>query len=287
MTSFTDSPTHSAFQVDVNGVKLNTKIDGTGIPLIWSHGLTGSMASDVVSPWIRWEQLNDVVQLVRYDARGHGGSQATLSPGDYVWSALAHDMLGLADRLGIDTFIAGGGSMGCATAIFTALIAPERVRGLVLLTPPTAWEMRVAPAANFGQMADLIENQGVQAYLALLQQWSATEPNWQASVFPESKTFYLDYLRSFAPHVLAALFRGAQLADFPSASAFADVHIPTLILAWTDDPAHPIGIAERIQHYIADADLKVARNADEVTTWTQEIRTFIGEMPKIAGAGHN
>src|SRR5579885_1383374 len=130
----------------VNGVELNVKITGAenGIPFIWAHGLMASMAADDLVSWIKWDQLSDILRLVRYDARGHGQSEATANLPDYQWAALAQDMLALADQVGFTQFVAGGQSMGCATAIYAALAAPERIKGLVLMNVPTAWETRAA-----------------------------------------------------------------------------------------------------------------------------------------------
>src|SRR4051794_1513396 len=105
----------------VSNIELNVETTGTGIPFIWAHGLMASMAADDMVSWIKWNQLTDVIHLVRYDARGHGQSGASDAPADYHWSALAHDMLTLADEVGFDQFVAGGQSMGCATSIYAAL----------------------------------------------------------------------------------------------------------------------------------------------------------------------
>src|SRR5579871_5757106 len=110
----------------VNNVDLDVRITGKGIPFIWGHGLMASMAGDDLVSWIKWDQLTDVVYLVRYDARGHGQSGVSDDLADYHWSALAKDMLALADQVGFDKFVAGGQSMGCATSIYVALAAPER-----------------------------------------------------------------------------------------------------------------------------------------------------------------
>jgi pimeloyl-ACP methyl ester carboxylesterase len=49
-----------------------------------------------------WVHTLRGIRLIRYDARGHGGSKATYRPEDYQWPALAADMLGLADALGVE-----------------------------------------------------------------------------------------------------------------------------------------------------------------------------------------
>jgi len=90
--------------------------------------------------------------VVRYDARGHGLSYASVDAIDYSWPSLAKDMLGIADELELDTVALGGISMGCATALFAALAAPHRVSRLILTTPPTAWETRPPQAALYEQL---------------------------------------------------------------------------------------------------------------------------------------
>src|SRR5258708_5950146 len=114
-----------------------------------------SMALEDSTPWsLQWDELAEVAKIVRYDARGHGLSEASYTPEDYQWSHLAEDMLALADQVGFERFVAGGQSMGCATTIYAALAAPERIKGLVLANPPTAWETRAAQAGLYDQMAD-------------------------------------------------------------------------------------------------------------------------------------
>lgn len=59
-----------------------------------------------------------------------------------------------------------GMSMGCATSIYAAIQAPERVIGLILVIPPTAWETRdETQRGKMRQGADLIEERGIDTYL--------------------------------------------------------------------------------------------------------------------------
>ena len=114
---------------------------GSGRPFLWAHGLTSSIAAERDGGLFQWE---DGVELVRYDARGHGRSPAGSSSADYEWPSLAEDFLAVADSVGFDSMVAGGASMGCATVLYAALAAPSRVDALVLAIPPTAWETRAA-----------------------------------------------------------------------------------------------------------------------------------------------
>ncbi len=69
-------------------------------------------------------------QVLRYDTRGHGGSDAP--GGDYAIDQLGTDVLALVDALGISKFAFCGLSMGGAVGQWLALHAPERVTALVL-----------------------------------------------------------------------------------------------------------------------------------------------------------
>jgi len=263
----------------VNRIELNVKITGKGIPFIWGHGLMASMAADDLAGWIAWDHLTDVIRLVRYDARGHGRSEASNDFADYHWSALARDMLALASEVGFERFVAGGQSMGCATSLYAALAQPERIRGLVLMNVPTAWETRGAQTAFYGQMADLIEALGPGALDAMLQQMPAAATTWQYEAHPELMASGAAYFRSLDPQALVRVLRAAQRTDLPPAAELEAIQAPALILAWTDDPGHPVSSAEEVHRRLANSRLLMAHNVGEVSSWTQAIREFVTALP--------
>ena len=78
------------------------------------------------------EQL-DLTRLraVTFDLRGHGRSDPA---GDgFTLDRIAADALAVADAAGLDEFVVLGYSMGAKFAQYLASLAPERVRGLILL----------------------------------------------------------------------------------------------------------------------------------------------------------
>ena len=265
--------------MQVNHVELNVKVTGSGIPFIWAHGLMASMAADDLAAWIKWDRLADVLHLVRYDARGHGQSGMTEAPDDYRWTSLAKDMLALAGQVGFDQFVAGGQSMGCATTICAALAAPERIKGLVLMNPPTAWETRAAQAAMYGQMADLIDTRGIDFLVEMTRQQPPVGPAWQLEAFPDMMTAFTTLLQSLDPKKLVTTLRGSQLANLPPREELEAIHAPALILAWVDDPAHPISTAEEVHRRLPNSRLLIAHSVAEVSTWTNEIRKFVTGLP--------
>ncbi len=108
-----------------------------------------------------WEpQIADLiqhVQVLRYDTRGHGASDAPA--GDYSVEQFGNDVLALADGLGIGKFAFCGLSMGGAIGQWLAANAPDRIEHLILAnTGPRIgsqenWEMRIRAVTEKGMSA--------------------------------------------------------------------------------------------------------------------------------------
>src|SRR5437868_4264569 len=81
-----------------------------------------------------WEaQMPDLLsrfQVLRYDTRGHGASDAPA--GEYSIEMLASDVLAIADTLGIAQFAFCGLSLGGMIGQWLAVHAPTRVTKLIL-----------------------------------------------------------------------------------------------------------------------------------------------------------
>ena len=260
-------------RISVRGVELAYDHTGAGDDVVWGHGLTSSMASEDALELFDWPSMSAHVRLLRYDARGHGESDAAgADPANSSWESLARDQLALTEQLGIDRYIAGGASMGCATALHAAVLAPDRITGLLLVIPPTAWASRAAQIGAYAVMADLIE---AGDHDTLLQGAASSAPpdpfvddaRWKAR-FPE-------VLANTAPDRLAGVFRGAATADLPDPDAIAAIDVPTLILAWTGDPGHPVQTAARLQELMPHAELRLATTPAGMATWTDRAIGFL------------
>jgi 3-oxoadipate enol-lactonase/4-carboxymuconolactone decarboxylase len=96
-------------------------------------------------------------QVLRYDTRGHGASDATA--GDYSIGQLASDALSVADAAGVDQFAFCGLSLGGMIGQWLARHAPGRITHLVLantsprLSDPGAMETRRAAVLDRGMSA--------------------------------------------------------------------------------------------------------------------------------------
>lgn len=257
----------------IRGLSIDHERRGSGPSFVWGHGLTSSRANEAEPPvLLDWDRIADVADVVRYDAAGHGRSDATADLDRYRWDELARDQQALAEHLGIGPSIVGGASMGAATALHRAVLFPDQVRALVLVIPPTAWATRADQAGNYQTMADLIEAGSLDRVLAGSRQMAPPDPFVGFDGWHDRGAARL---RSIEQDRLAGLFRGASAADLPAPDAVATIGVPTLILAWTGDPGHPVETAERLVDLLPDAILHHASTAEEVEAWTDRVADFV------------
>jgi len=244
-------------------------------PLVWGHGLTSSRALEDTAPVIDLRRVRDHATIVRYDAHGHGESSPLSEPSRGSWHELALDQLELIEFLGIEDVILGGASMGAGTALHAGLMLGARVRGLVLVIPPTAWDERAAQIANYEQMAGLVERDGVERLIAVL---AAIPPPDPFVGDDEYRTRAAERLRSAEPTRLVANPRGAAHCDLPPVDELQTIEVPTLILAWTGDSSHPVSTATQLAAALPQCELVTSSSASELAGWTQSVIDFLGTI---------
>ncbi len=115
-----------AGRLPVPGADLYYEVDGEGPAVVLVHGfsLDGRMWDDQAAA------LRDVATVVRCDLRAFGRSSEPAPGISYTHTG---DLLALLNHVGIDTALFVGLSLGGRVVLETALIAPRRVSGLVLL----------------------------------------------------------------------------------------------------------------------------------------------------------
>lgn len=264
----------TARTVPIRGVDLVADLagDAGGLDLVWGHGLTSSMSSEDELGLFDWSAVRSERRVLRYDARGHGTSGSTAGPETYAWSELALDQLALADAFGIERYVAGGASMGAATALHVAVAAPDRVAGLLLVIPPTAWATRAAQVDRYATIAELVL---AGEHDVLVAGNTSVPPPDPFVDDPRWRDRFVELLRTADPERLSRLFRGAGTADLPPEASIATIRVPTLILAWTGDPGHPMTTAARLQELMPHAELAVATTSDGLSAWTGRVVTWL------------
>lgn len=262
--------------MQIRGAELAVDRSGVGIDLIWGHGLTQSRELEDRRPLLELTTL--AARVVRYDARGHGDSESTLDLDTYGWDELARDQLELATRLDIDRYVAAGASMGAATALHAAVLAPERIRALILTIPPTGWETRAGQADIYEQGARIIETSGVEPVIAAGEQIAPPDPFLDDPEFHRRRA---EGLRSWSPERLARAMRGAARAQLPPRDRIAAIGCPTLVLAWTGDAGHPQSTARELARLIPHAVVHIDSTADELNHWTGHVAAFLADLEAL------
>jgi 3-oxoadipate enol-lactonase len=113
---------------EVNGQRIRfDDSGGDGAPVVLSHGFL--MDREMFAAQI--DALAPEFRVITWDERGFGETEFDGEPFTY-WDS-AKDCLALLDHLGIEQAVLGGMSQGGFLSLRAALLAPERVRALVLI----------------------------------------------------------------------------------------------------------------------------------------------------------
>lgn len=141
-------------KVETQDAVINTRIDGSeGAPWIV---LSNSLGSNLAMWDPQIELLTQKYRVLRYDKRGHGGSNAPTGP--YDFDMLAGDVIALMDHFSIERADWMGISIGAMTGIGLALKHVDRMGRLVLSSgradTPTVnqanWDARIATVRERG-----------------------------------------------------------------------------------------------------------------------------------------
>ena len=112
--------------IAANGIRIRYTIEGAGPWLVMSH----SLACDLGMWDHEATMLSGRFRVLRFDTRGHGGTQAPAA--EYTLDQLADDLQALLDALDIERCHFMGLSMGGMIGMTHALKHPGRFDRLLL-----------------------------------------------------------------------------------------------------------------------------------------------------------
>jgi 3-oxoadipate enol-lactonase / 4-carboxymuconolactone decarboxylase len=181
-------------------------------------------------------------RVLRFDARGHGGSEAP--PGEYTIEMLAGDALAVADAAGAARFHYMGISIGGMVGMWLGAHAADRVDRLVLCNtaaklPREIWADRIA-AVRAGGMAAIAD--------AVLARWFTTR-------FLERADENLASIRAAFVAVDPVGYVGccAAIRDMDLAPHLGAIRAPTLVTTGAHDLASPKELGKGIAAAIPGA----------------------------------
>jgi 3-oxoadipate enol-lactonase len=203
-------------------------------------------------------------RVVRYDIRPFGESTRPEKP-----YSVPDDLLRVLDHLKIDRAFLMGHSFGGALAIDFALLHPERVAGLILVSAsPNGFVLpedeRQAGAAVFAAVKNGDE--------AIVKAWLA-HPIWSVSRTRPDVVKALDAItrRNLAPFHMT--FAPYIPVTPPAVGRLAEIEAPTLVVVGDrDTPGNRQG-AEMVASTVTGATLRVIAGADHGVPvgWSDEL----------------
>jgi 3-oxoadipate enol-lactonase len=257
-------------KIYANGITINFQIDGPeGAPwLVFSNSLATSIAM--------WDEqaaaLKNSFRVLRYDQRGHGGTDAPA--GRYPFDTLLADALGLLDALSIKKTHFAGLSMGGATALGLAARYPDRFDRVIVCDSPCRstpqssqqWEDRIAIARQDGIDA-LVE---------------PTIARWFPAETVANNPPHVDKVRAMIRATPVDGFIGcaAALAAHDYASTVTAVRCPVLFMAGEKDGATPAAMRKLDEQLSGSRFVELVgaghiSNMDRPTEFTRAIRDFL------------
>jgi 3-oxoadipate enol-lactonase / 4-carboxymuconolactone decarboxylase len=210
-----------------------------GLPiLVLSHSIGTDHAM--------WDpQVPDLLssfQVLRYDIRGHGASEAPV--GEYSIAQLGEDALSLVDSLGIGKFAFCGISLGGAIGQWLASNAPTRLSKLVLANtspqfgPPNNWETRRTTVLRDGTVA--IVDMAMSRFFSPESLASSNAASVRSVLLGTDRRGYAGCC--------------AALRDFDHTASLQQIQVPTLVVAGDRDVSTPwTGNAEILAREIPGA----------------------------------
>ncbi len=238
-------------RIKANGIQMNYELSGKkGAPVVvLSHSLSSSLV--MWNP--QMDALNPYFQVLRYDTRGHGGSDAPSGP--YTLELLAEDVIGLLDALGIDWIHFVGMSVGGMIGQSLALNHATRLKSLVLCDTAAVVPAEAQPL--WEERFDKVRKKGMEALL------EETMERWFTLAFLKQNPPIVGLIRRqiLATPVAGYFGCGEAIRRLNYLDRLSEIELPTLIIVGEDDPGTPVSASQAIHERIAGSKLVILPSA--------------------------
>jgi 3-oxoadipate enol-lactonase len=205
-------------------IATNYRVSGGGKR--WVTFVTG-IANDLTLWDVQAAALESDFQVLCYDLRGHGGSEAPA--GEYTIEMLANDLRDLLDSLSVrNTYLVGLG-LGGAIAQAFAVEHPDRLLGLM----PCCCRARMVPefAAMWHKLRESVQQKGLEPIV------EPTVQRWFSADFKAANPEVLEKVRAMIRGTsregylgVTAAFLGLNVED-----KLPRIGVPTLYVSGAED----------------------------------------------------
>ena len=263
-------------------VRLSVSDAGEGPAVVLAHGLTATRRY-VVMGSTALERSGH--RVIAYDARGHGASSPAERPDAYRYEDLGRDLEAVLDRAGVERAVLAGASMGAHTLVWLALNRPERVGGLVVITPAFTGDGDDDPErlARWDALSQGLREGGIDGFLAAYGEPQVPE-RWRETVLKVIRQRLS--LHQHPQAVADALHAVPRARPFESLAELAAITVPTVVVASDDeaDPEHPQAVGEAYAAAIPGARLVTDEPGRSPVAWQgSQLSKLIAEVAVKAG----
>lgn len=257
--------------VEANGIRIHYEMSGKkdAPVVVLSHSLGSNLAM--------WEPqvpaLSPHFQVLRYDIRGHGESDAPRGP--YSLEMLALDVVGLLDVLKIEKAHFVGLSMGGMIGQHLGLSHARRLRSLVLCD--TAAKVPQDALPLWKERMALAREKGLEALL------ESTMERWFTASFLKANPPILGTIRKAFLATAVEGYVGASeaISNVDTLERLPEIETPTLIMVGEDDPGTPVSASEAIHARIPNSRLVVIpgcrhlSNVEQPEAFNKQLLSFL------------
>jgi 3-oxoadipate enol-lactonase len=245
--------------ITVNGISVNYTLEGpTSGPVI-------TMSNSLASNLSMWDPqipgLTSRYRVLRYDTRGHGGTDAP--PGPYSLDELTEDVRVLLQALGIGRTHFVGLSMGGMIGQIMALKYPQMLQSLALCDTMSRVPTEAKPM--WDDRIHAAETRGMEALV------ESTLARWFTEPFRQKGSPVLDQVRTMIRTTPTRGYAGCchAIAALNLTDRLKAIALPTLIIVGEDDPATPVAASRMIHEQIKGSDLVILQSAAHLSNLEQ------------------
>lgn len=206
----------------INGINLYCEDNGSGFPVLFSHGYSGTTRS--------WEgqvaALSEKYRFITYDMRGHGQTDSPDSLSKYTLDIVVEDIYQLLRYLGIQKAVIGGLSLGGYLTLHFYHQHPDMTAAIIFMdTGPGYRTPEKARDWNQTRLdcARVLETQGMKGFIE--SEYSAAD-------------YYtrLEVMIKHNPTGLANISRGVMINPW-GLDILPTIKVPALIVCGDNDTA--------------------------------------------------
>ena len=243
--------------IQANGINVNYSLEG---PI---DATMVTLSNSLLSNYTMWDAqmpvLTEKYRVLRYDTRGHGGTEVTQGP--YSFERLTEDAYALHQSLGIEKTHFVGLSMGGMIGELLAVRHPDLLLSVTLcdttskMPHPEIWDGRIEAA----------QSGGVEAVV------EGTLERWFTPAIHEKNPNEIERI--------ATMIRGTKTAGFiancqaikamDQTGILKEIRTPTMIIVGAEDPATTPDMSRIIHAEIVGSELAILPNASHLANVEQ------------------